>query len=236
MKESGNERKKAPLFAWKYLFHDFVKVTAAIPGLIWFRPKLVYESEKARHFIRGGALVVSNHNGIFDPIYLMFGIWYRRHHFICRKDFFESGARFFFKHFLCIPIDRDNFGMDSLREITRELSEGSLVTMFPEGHVNGSVGAGSVGGGRMDSFKSGMVLMALKGNAPIIPVYARPRKNVFSRLVFAVGEPIDIRETYGPRPTFSQIDEAAAMIQQKEEQLKTLVPSNGAGSHKTGGK
>ena len=31
-----------------------------------------------------------NHDGFFDPIYLMFAIWYRRHRFICRKEFFDS--------------------------------------------------------------------------------------------------------------------------------------------------
>ena len=32
----------------KYFFYDFVKITAAIPGLLWFRPKRIYVNEKAK--------------------------------------------------------------------------------------------------------------------------------------------------------------------------------------------
>lgn len=210
------KRNKNRLFSFKYFVHDFVKVTAAVPGLIWFRPKWVFESDRAKEAVRGGALAVSNHYGFFDPMYLMFAIWYRRHHFVCGKEFFEGKARHIFKAFLCIPIDRANFGIGSLREITAELKRGSLVTMFPEGHING-------GGSEMASFKSGMVLMALQGKVPIIPIYIKPKRRFYSRVRFAIGERIDVASIYGPRPTFSQIEEIAEQIKEKEEHLKSIV-------------
>ena len=45
-----------------YFFYDFVKITAAIPGLIWFRPKRIYVNENAKKKIKGGALLISNHS------------------------------------------------------------------------------------------------------------------------------------------------------------------------------
>ena len=101
--------QRAKLFSLKYLVYDFVKVTAALPGLLWLRPRWRYENKEARRRIRGGAVVIANHVGFFDPIYVMFAIWYRRHHFICGKEFFESKSRWWFEHFLCIPVDRGNF-------------------------------------------------------------------------------------------------------------------------------
>ena len=210
------KKDKARLFSPNYLIYDFVKVTAALPGLILFRPKWIYESDIAKKRIRGGALVVSNHYGFFDPLFLMIAIWYRRHRFICGKEFFESKARFWFKSFLCIPIDRANFSISSLRAITGALKAGCLVSMFPEGHVNGERT------GDLESFKSGMVLMALQAKVPIIPVYIRPRKHFLSRARFVVGEPIDVISFYGERPTFSQIEDVGLAVKEKEEQLKSL--------------
>ena len=146
----------------------------------------------------------------------MFAVWYRRHHFICGKEFFETKSRWLFKNFLCIPVDRQNFGMDSLRQITGELRAGSLVSLFPEGHIND-------GSGQMAAFKSGMVLMALQGRVPIVPMYFKEPVRWYNRLRLVIGEPIDIVARYGTRPSLSQIDEIVALLQDREEELKKLA-------------
>ena len=210
------KRTKAKLISFKYLVYDFVKVTAAIPGLIVMRPKWYYENSEAKKRIRGGAVVISNHYGFFDPMYLMCAIWYRRHHFVCGKEFFVSRARWWFKSFLCIPVDRENFSMSSLRAISDELKQGSLVSLFPEGHINGR-------DDNVGSFKSGMVLMALQGKAPIVPVYVQPKKHFYSRSRFVIGEAIDILKICGPRPTFTQIGEVAELLKNKEENLRNIL-------------
>ncbi len=205
--------EKLPLFSFRYLLYDFTKLTAALPGLIWLRPKWIYENKAAKKRLRGGYLVIANHAGFLDPVYVMAAIWYRRHRFICIKDFFESKAGWLFRGFRCIPVDRENFGIDTLRQISGALKAGSIVSLFPEGHVND-------GSGQMAAFKSGMVLMALQGNAPIVPVYAMPPAHWYNRLRLVIGEPIDIIASCGVRPSFSQIDAIAGMLQEKEEELK----------------
>ena len=40
-----------------YLFYDFIKVTAAIPGLLWLRPKKIYATEKAKEKIKRTEIV-----------------------------------------------------------------------------------------------------------------------------------------------------------------------------------
>lgn len=216
MKKSQDVTKKKKT---NYLFYDFVKVTAAIPGLIWLRPKNYYENEAAKKKIKGGALIIANHNGFLDPIFLQYVIWYRRHHFVCGIEFMQGKGAWFFKGVQCIPVDRSNFTMDTYRRITDAMSEGKLVTMFPEGHIN------STGGKEMDSFKPGMIMMALKGGHPIIPVYMKERKHFWSRLRVVVGEPIDIVKMYGDKPTFAQINEMTKLLQEKEEQLKQIMIS-----------
>lgn len=204
-----------------YIVYDFVRITAAIPGLLVLRPKLVYENENARKKLRGGILLIANHGGFFDPVHLMLSIRSRRHHFVCTKEFFEGNRlkRWLFRQFHCIPIDRDNFSMGSLRRITDELKQGHLVSMFPEGHV--------VNDGSIAPFKSGMVLMAVQAGCPILPVYVKKREHFLSRLIVAVGEPVDIKALYGPRPSLGQIEETAAMLHEKESVLRDLCAGTG---------
>lgn len=205
------------MFSIRYLFYDFVRITAAIPGLICFRPKLVYENKKAKKRIRGGAMIVSNHVGFRDPVYLQFAVWYRRQHFVCLKKLFEGRAALLFKGFLCIPIDREDMSMNSLREIVSELKAGHVVSMFPEGHISEDENK------QMGSFKSGMVLMAMQGKSPIIPIYIKPKEHFYSRVVMAIGEPVDVCSILGNRPSLSAIDGVSAIIKEKEEKLKELV-------------
>lgn len=196
-------------------FYDLVVFFTALPGLIWFRPKIYYPEGKKK--IKGGALLISNHVGFYDPIYLMYTIFYRRHHFICMKEFFDKKfVGWFFKMCMCIPVDRENFGMGSFRQITDVLKSGGLVSMFPEGHVNLEEGAAK-------QFKTGMVLMAIQGGAPIVPVCITKRKHFWQRLRSAVGEPIDLKALYGPFPSLSKIDEIADMLYKKEEELRLFL-------------
>ena len=207
------ERNK--LFGRRFFVYDFLRVTGVLPGLLWYRPKWVYESEEAKKRIRGGAVLIANHIGFADPIYCMYAVWYRRHHFVCLKDLYDRKPALLFHNILTIPIDRENFNMNSLRQIADELTDGSLVTLFPEGHINST--------GELAAFKSGMVLMALRGKAPIVPMYVKPQKHFWNRVVFAFGEPLDVCSLYGARPTMAQIEEVTALLKQKEESLRKLA-------------
>lgn len=211
-----SEKKKAKLFKLRYWFFDLVKVTGAIPGLLVFRPKIIYETPKARKRIRGGAILIGNHAGFIDPLYMMLSVWYRRHHFICAKEFFDAKAGIILKGFQCIGVNRTNFDMKSFKEIVNCLNEGCIVSLFPEGHINEEEGLGA--------FKSGMVMMALKSNTPIIPMYyQKPKVPVINRLHVAIGEPIDIREMFGERPSMNQINSITDMLYEKTLVLKHMV-------------
>lgn len=212
-----SEPKRAKLFSLKYFLMDVVRVTGALPGLIWLRPKISYASEQAKKRVRGGALLISNHTGFLDPVYTMLILWYRRQYFVCHQVFAETAAGSFFRYAGClIPIDAENFNMDSFRAITGSLTGGRLVTLFPEGHVND-------GSGDMREFKSGMVLIAMQSRRPIVPVYIKARGHWYSRLKAVVGEPVDVAEMCGGGAAFKKIREATEMLQEREEQLKELA-------------
>ena len=74
--------------------YDFVKVTGAIPAMLWLRPKILYVGKKQR--IKGGVLVAANHVTFTDPVALLCTLWYRRLHSIATKDLFSSKLKNFF--------------------------------------------------------------------------------------------------------------------------------------------
>ena len=208
-------KKRKAIFGKKFFIYDFIRLTGSLPGLIWYRPKWLFESKEAKRRVRGGAILISNHIGFADPIFCMYALWYRRQHFVCLKQLYDHKPHWFFRNLLTIPIDRENFNMNSLRAIEDELKADSVVTIFPEGHINVDEG--------LATFKSGMVLMALRGKAPIVPLYIKNRKHFWNRVVFAIGESVDVTALYGSRPTMAQIEEVTALLKDKEEKLRRLA-------------
>lgn len=209
-------KDRGSLFSLKYLVYDICRFFVIIPGMLIFRPKYVYENEEARKKIRGGALLVSNHTMVVDPMHLMIGIWYRRQHFVVAKEIMEKKQlHLVLKAALAIPVDRENYNLDSFRMIVDRLKEGRVVTIFAEGHINRE--------GELDPFKSGMVLMSLQSGKPIVPVYIKNRKHFYERLTFVVGEKMNPAGENGRRPGMAQINRFTELVREKENKLKLIV-------------
>ncbi|MBQ4179311.1 MAG: 1-acyl-sn-glycerol-3-phosphate acyltransferase [Ruminococcus sp.] len=195
---------------------DLIRITGALPGLVWLRPKIRYTAKQAKKRLRGGVLVIANHTSFIDPACMMYVLWYRRLYFVCHQAFVETKAGPFFRAAGClIPINADNFSVGSFRSITESLRDGKAVTLFPEGHVNK--------GDEMLEFKSGMVLISMQSKRPIVPVYLKPRRHWYSRLKAVVGEPVDITSLSEGRPAFSKIQEVTAQLKKREEELEAFA-------------
>lgn len=210
------KRPKAPLFSLKYLPTDFLRITGALPLIVWLRPKWIYENEKAKKKISGSAVVIANHSTFYDPVYISLAMWYRRNRFLIKQEIYDSKAHSLFKAGRCIPIDPQNASLDAIKAATAALKQGEVIVMFPEGHVTHTNDS-------LEQFKSGVALMALRGKAPILPIYIRNKRSAFDRMLFAVGEPVDIVSEYGNMPTFAQIEEAADKLFRKMQQLEKLA-------------
>lgn len=211
--------KKSRVLSFKYFLYDFIRITALIPGLIWFRPKWIYESKEAKKGIKGGAIILANHISLYDPMYLHFAYWRRRQRVIAMKELFTNKFNrwLFTKAFRCIEIDRENFSMNSFKEIVDNLKCGNVVSIFPEGRVN-------VSGETINSFKGGLVMMASRGNAPIVPVFIKTRKHFYNRLVFAIGSPIHLDELkQGPIKSTNDVKEILCALENKERELANLT-------------
>lgn len=211
-KKQQNEKKKNKKrkHFFRYFFFNFVKWTGALPILLWFRPKYYYENRLAKKRIKGGALVIANHINMIDPVVLHCKLWYRNFHIVAMKELFETKMKkWFFTNVLCLPIDRENMTIRSLKEMIQLLKEQKIVGIFPEGHINN-------GENNVDAFKSGAVLMATQANVPIVPIALIKREKWYNRQTVVVGEPIQIKDG---RLTLQEINQISEQLHKKEIEL-----------------
>lgn len=208
-----NERKKTKKKRNLNIFYNFVKFTGAIPVLFWIRPKVVYCGTQKKRKLRGGALIVSNHVSMTDPLSLLCTFWYRIPRFVATKEIFRHPAgNFFFTAMHCIKVDRENFNMSTFHEVSDELARKKAVVFFPEGQINES------SGGTMP-FKAGAILMAYKNGVPVLPVCIVDRKKWYRRQVVLIGDPVDVRARCGSRPSIDALNAVSEELRLTEAEL-----------------
>ncbi len=188
--------------------YDFVRITGAIPTLLLMRPKIVYFGKGKISDIKRG-LVCANHSSFLDPALILCAFWKRRLHFLATADLFQSPVKkFFFSRMNCIPVDKQNFSMDSLHSVCDELKGDKMVIIFPEGSVHAE------SNGEVGEFKNGAMLMSYLAEADLIPMYIFPVKKWYRRRVAVIGDPIRIREIC-PFPSMPAMDKAGDILRER---------------------
>ena len=211
-----NSKKEQKKTKRNYFLYDFVKITGAIPCFFWLRVKTIRFSSNSPKRVKGAAVIAANHTSFLDPIIVHLAFWYRRLHCLATKDLFSTKLkRWFFTTTNCIEVDKENFSIASLHTVCDVLRDGKAVMIFPEGHVNRDVED-------LHTYKSGAVLMAHIGRAPIIPVYIAKGKRWYNRTSVVIGEPVNVCEMCGRIPSMEDIDKVSLYLHEKEEELKAF--------------
>lgn len=213
----------ALLFRWKpilyVLGHGGVVLGATLAGIR-------YRVAGRENAPRGQAAVYcANHQSNIDPP-ILYRVLHPRLHVLFKAELKRLpilGRAFQLGGF--VPIDRASreHSMVAIERAAQSLRDGNSFLTFPEG-TRGKTGA-------LLPFKKGPFLMALKAQAPVVPVAiqggtAAMRKGsplVRSATVsIRIGEPI---QTRGMRE--SQRDELAAMVRTRIEELLAAGPIPG---------
>lgn len=192
--------------------YDFIKITGALPILLMLRTKVIYQTNKS--CTRGPILISANHIGMMDPIIVLTVFPWIRPHFLAADNMFKTkiGAAFF-NLLYCIKTDRQNFSVSAFHTVIERLENGAAVVVFPEGQINKTEKSAIL------PFKAGISLMAYKAKAPILPLYIVKRKKWYQRQTVIIGEPIDLHEILGEKPSIEQITGASELLQEKEFEL-----------------
>lgn len=215
--DKQQKKKKYKKFRFKYFIYDFVKWTGALSAFLALRPKVIYENKQARKVLRGPAVLVANHESVLDPIKIHFSFWYRRIHLVATSQLFDTKVKnWFFHKVLCIPVNREHLNIQTYRDVSDRLNEGAVVGIFPEGGLKNNEQ------GQISSFKAGAVIMALKNNAPVVPVYIKKPLHWYNRQRIVVGEPVVLDSESGNLP-LSEVEKISSRIREKEIELIKLA-------------
>ncbi len=179
------------------------------------RAKVIYEGGKKIKF--KNAMICANHSRMDDPILIQCVFWNKKLNSLATTDLYRTKpGNFFFSRINCIPVDKQNFSMNSFHIVCDKLNKGEAVLIFPEGGV--TTGEEK----ELKALKSGVALMAFQTKSPIIPTYIVPPKKWYDRRVVIVGQPFNPSELFGPRPSMANVEQITNMLKERELALKKL--------------
>ncbi|GMT46513.1 MAG: 1-acyl-sn-glycerol-3-phosphate acyltransferase [bacterium] len=141
----------------------------------------------------GGVIIAANHLSYLDPP-LIGACIRRRAVFMAKSSLFHVPVIGWFVRRLSIPVDRDRARPSAIKEAVRQLKEGKVLVMFPEGRrsMEGEVGGGKRGVAMVAALSHAKIVPALiEGTERALPVgagFLRP-----TRVKVTFGVPIEYR-------------------------------------------
>jgi len=179
----------------KRLVYGATHVLARLTGIIGFRVRVSGREHVPRE---GGVLVCSNHQSYFDPVLVGLACD-RPMNYLARKSLFKSAPfRWLIELYDAIPIDRDGFSMQGIKETLKRLKREEMVLIFPEGTRTET--------GQMSPLKPGFCAVARRGKSALLPVGidgaydSWPREQLLPGLAaihIVIGEPIPAEQVAG---------------------------------------
>lgn len=157
----------------------------------------------------GPLIVASNHSQYPDPVLVCMAVP-RRMQWMAKKQLFVFPFTWFFRFIGSFPVDREGGGRGAIRAALAFLAEGWALGIFPEGTHHGAEGSREA--------KTGAVVLAVRGGAPVLPVYVGTIPGPLSRLRghrlhIIVGDPIRLDATLRGGPAYrSAADEIMNII------------------------
>lgn len=176
-----------------FLWNWFVKITAWPVQKVILRTKVICEDRavQGRH-IRGPAILVSNHNAVFDYAVLLFTFFTRTLRVQMAELLFRKPVLNVFLRMLGgIEVNRDAHDLTSLSRCVTILKRGGVVGIFPESRLP------LPGEERPLPFHEGAAELALSTGVPVIPVHISGRYFTKTRMRIVIGTPVDLRAVCG---------------------------------------
>lgn len=112
---------------------------------------------------KGGFILAANHVGTLDPVFIAIGVKNRQIHYMGKKELFENPfTNWLFTKANAFPIARGKADSDALNYAIRDVKEGNILGIFPEGTRSKD--------GKMGRAKRGVAVIAKEAKADVLPV------------------------------------------------------------------
>lgn len=157
--------------------------------------------------LEGNVIIAANHKSNLDPIFVASSMTTREVAAIAKKELFDHKVLgFILKKLNTIPIDRENTGIATVKQILRAIKDGYVLGLFPEGT--------RVKGKEFGQAKAGLSLFASKGKANVVPISVISSYKLFSRVKIYIGEPIDMSQYFRAKLTNEDYERISEEIMQ----------------------
>ncbi|MEP0845556.1 MAG: MFS transporter [Phycisphaerae bacterium] len=171
--------------------------------------------------LRGPVLLAANHTSGIDPMALQGALRHRIISYLVAKEWYENPlVGWVIQMVRSVPVDRAKPGLQFFRNCLQCLRDGNCLLVFPAG------GFGEVSD--QPEYKDGLALIALKSDAPVIPVHisgTRYSKHplacyfVRHRSRVRFGKPIDLSAYRGREKDREVLRAVTRLIVQRIEEL-----------------
>lgn len=186
--------------------------------LIFFKKRIYYEDKKdTSRFIRGGALVVSNHRSLMDFMMSIFLFPFRKLYCLMSELIYSHGwiVSTLTTVMGGIKIDRRNYDFSFINKSVDMLNKNKLLAVYPEGKVNKNNG--------LLKFHPTYVLIALKSGKPIIPIYTDGTYSIKKRTRVVIGKKIYLSDyCNSTNPTKEEIEYLNNIVKNKINELSKI--------------
>lgn len=194
------------------MLYYFGKIFLAPFALLAFRPKIKGFKNLWR---KGKVIYVCNHFSMADPI-LMAMAAPRVIRFMAKASLFKGKiGSLFFKSMLVFPVHGGTADRKAITKAMDTLKKNQAFGIFPEGHRSAT--------GELDTLEKGTAFIALRSDAPIVPMYIDPNTLKKVRLKMAVGEAIMPKEAAEKNKTVKAVEAVTDAIADAFMTLRTQV-------------
>ena len=195
----------------------FVKLTGFISALLFYKPRIHYMNrEKHSRRLPKPCILMSNHISLMDfPLYLI-TFPFRTIRFLISEALYNKNSIFawFLDSLGGIRVYRDTYDFSFVGEALDSLDKGKTVGIFPEGQLPVK--------GEYHPFRPSIVYIALRTDAPIIPVYTNGVYNITKRTQVMIGEPLYLREICNTEdPDSAELERLTKYLEEEEARLKS---------------
>ena len=186
--------------------------------LIFFKTRIYYEDKKdTSKYIKGKALVISNHKSLKDFMMTMFLFPFRKVHCLMSELIFTRGKFIgtLTKIMGGIRVDRNSYDFGFIDTSVELLDRNKMLLIYPEARIPTTK--------KMLAFHPSYILIALKTKCPIVPIYTDGVYKLFKRTRVVIGKKINLSEyCNNDNPTKEEIDYLNKLVRNKILELEKI--------------
>lgn len=188
----------------RYKFYGFAAALARPILKLIFRIKIEGTENVPK---KGGLVLASNHISELDPVIVAIYLK-RRVHFMAKAELFQRPLlRSIVTHLSAFPVNRGKGDTTAIDYSIKLIQEGHVLGIFPEGTRSKT--------GRPGKAKSGVVLIASKTGADVVPcaiVTKNGKIRPFRKITIRYGKPIPNSKIHIVENKTSELRASSAMI------------------------